>query len=428
MPTGAQADPGCDPNGRGVASPRLAAGDQVRGSPGGGCPGHVGAPHVPDLEGITRGGALNPPARPAPHKLRPAAGVLVGACDVRPTVKSLTRAILRGLGTAARRATDEPFDIERFIDVLGIEKLSDTLNPGHEQIAPGAGALRTTLGSIFHLMRPAPHTHILLRVEDRFRATAEEFALRYVVSDKQAIAPTAHLHAGIVLASLGRHVEALEAYVLAGGANPCGLVLCFMAISAASLNRLEEACRACRESLRLMPDLDMTVIALRTYERALKNPGRLQEPRPLVILLSMADEPTCCTCGRQTRDHGHIGLEVSAVESFGHGLLHSTGMTLLRLCYVRGLCDIAVFRRTKIVMCMYSALELGMLFVEPVTAMQLGSIRPLVEIAVCSIGGTRSALPCGLGGGKENENGFRNVRHAWLPPAPLNGARLPRAP
>lgn len=403
MPAEAQADQGIDPNGSGVAALRLYAGGQTRASPGENSPGHADAQRAADRgAGIAPGGEPNPQNRSTPRKLRPAVGIPANARSARAAAKRLLRIVVRGLGTVAERASDEPFDVEGFIDALGLEKLGDTLDPGHEQIAPGAGALATGFGSIFHSVRPAPHTHIQLRIEGRFRAAAEEFASRYAASDKQGLTPTAHLGAGLVFASLGRHVEALEAYGLAGGANPCGLALCFMAISLASLNRLEDARRACRESLRLMPDLVLAGIALRTYGQAMKYPGRrMRDPCPLVIFLSMGDEPTCGTCGRKADGLGHIGLDGAAMASFKLERSHRASVTLLRLCYVGGLCDIAEFRMIKLVTCAYSVLELCMLIFDPVSAAQLGAMRPLVEVVAANgIDGIRKALPAHMGRGK----------------------------
>jgi len=318
--------------------------------------------------------------------------------------------VARRLGTIAERVSDEPFDVEKFLDVMGAEKISDFLDQGHEQVVPGIAAFVTVFGSIFHIARPVPHTHILLKIEERFCAAAEEFAARYTASDKQSLGPIDHLDAGLVLAALGRHDEALEAYGRVNGASMVGLALCFMGISLACMNMHEEACRACEGSLRLMPDLSLAGIALRTYRRALKSPGRhLREPWPLVVFLAMGDEPACGTCSRHTRDPGHISLGSPVVVSFKQGKPHCASITLLRLCYARGLCDIGAFRRTHLGLCVRSSIELGALLIDPHAAEQIKAMGPLVEIgARHGVSAALKALSGLLGGrpaGAEPEKG-----------------------
>lgn len=306
-------------------------------------------------------------------------GAVTAARNVGAGARNLLRDVTRHFETIAERARQEQFDPNAFVEALELEKLADISYPGQSQIVPGIGAAATLFGSMLYLVRPTPHTHVQLRIEEHFYALAKKAAEDYVASDKQGLSPADHFEAGLVLASIGRHMDALLAYEHALRAGPNGLVLCLVGISLACRNRHRAACRACKKSLHLMPDLELARIVLRASKVALKNPHRrLYRPSPLTIVLTMAGF-ACDECEQPASNSGHVDVRACYAATPLQGGPHPN-RGIIFLCYAQGLHHIGLLRRKKLALCALAALELGMLFVDPGIAAQIGAMRPLVEI------------------------------------------------
>lgn len=205
---------------------------------------------------------------------------------------------------------------------FGAEGVSWAIGSGTGLLVPGAAAALFAAEAVFLLACPRHHARVILWAGRRDRAAAEAVVAGYEPCGRQGIPPSGHLEAGLCLAWLGRHADALGAYARAGGAEPAGLLPFLRGASLAHLNRHSEACKEYAEALLLEPGLGMARATLRV-SRAIPD-GNAGDPDGLALGVCLVmGGGKCAQCGRPARSRGHVRLDRPGAEPW-------------YLCHMRG--------------------------------------------------------------------------------------------
>lgn len=205
---------------------------------------------------------------------------------------------------------------------FGMEIIAWAVGPGFGLLLWAGAALVAAEGA-FALAFPERRTRVRLWLGEARRAEAERVAAGYSPWGRQGIPPSGHLEAGMCLAWLGRHAEALEAYARAGGAEPAGLLPLLRGLSLACLGRHAEARGEYAEAMLTSPCPGMARAALGVSRELPEGHAGDPDGLPLSICLDAGGAP-CAQCGRPAGCRGHAALgEPAAAGGW-------------RLCHMRG--------------------------------------------------------------------------------------------
>jgi len=246
------------------------------------------------------------------------------AQDVALHARALPRAWWNGARHAAREARMRPHTAVGYWNGVpyGMDGVSWGLGAGTGLLVPAVGAALVAVEAACLLACPRRHTHVDAWLGKGGREAAGAVVARYGACGRQDIAPSGHLEAGMCLAWLGRHGEALGAYAHADGAGPAGLLPFLRGISLAALNRHREACKEYAGALAMDPGLAMAQAAMEV-SRVLPD-GCAGDPDglPLGLCLDTGSGP-CAQCGRPAGARGHAPPARGGGQSW-------------RLCHMQG--------------------------------------------------------------------------------------------